>query len=95
MVMGFFAKKEKSPLEELVASVPNQADVYQADLAAALLDPDRSRTAEDLAIDGIAHHVFNTLRGADSAVAIKFDGDVPVEWASFADVRALVAARFV
>lgn len=81
-------------LEALVLAVPDQAAVYAADLdsaqaiadvvasAPALLEP-LERTAADLALDGVAHYVFNTLRGAADTV----DG------ATFEDVRAIVAAN--
>jgi hypothetical protein len=74
----------------LVAGVPDQAAVFADDLAAAQkvpIDPISEtppvRSCEDQAIDGVAHYVFNTLRGAEDTV----DG------ATFEDVRAAIVAR--
>lgn len=95
-----------------VEAVPNQADVYASDLAAALaLEkhrqqkalPASERSAEEIAVDGVAHYVFNTLRGLHDQAPTKWETQVvdeaevqvPVEWATFEDVRAIVAkARF-
>jgi hypothetical protein len=67
--------------------VPEQVEVYTADLAAARERPEEQqleRSNRDYAVDGVAHHVFNTLRGVEDTV----DG------ATFKDVRALVAEAF-
>lgn len=84
--MRFFWQKERelSPLEQLVASVDGQHDVYEHDYAVALANPNRERDMHELAIDGVAHHVFNTLRGAEDGIP---EG-------SFEDVRAIVAEAF-
>jgi hypothetical protein len=42
--------------------------------------------AREVAIDGVAHHVFNTLRGADDLI-------LPGEY-TFAQVREIVARSF-
>ena len=103
-------------LATLIKSVPGQADVYSHDLAAArALEkrraqeelPASEQSPREIAIDGVAHHVFNTLRGAYDGVPTKFESktvegengpetvQVPVEWATFDEVRAIVAkARF-
>lgn len=72
----------------LVAAVPDQAAVFAADLVAAREQPTAvvapsvvEKTPEDQAIDGVAWHVFNTLRGTADDV----DG------ATFDDIRAIVA----
>jgi hypothetical protein len=82
---------DKAELAALVATVPEQAQVYAADLAvAATVDSTTqakpaevaaARTPEEQALDGVAHHVFNTLRGAEDTV----DG------ATFEDIRSIVA----
>lgn len=78
-------------LAALIAQVPKQADVYFADLAQVQAQPAApspevvaDKAPRDLAIDGVAYHVFNTLRGVDDTV----DG------ATFEDVRAIVAEAF-
>lgn len=93
-------------LATLVAAVPDKAEVYAADLAAAKVQPvvvesappDEQKSPEEIALDGVAYHVFNTLRGVHDQVPTKFESrliddvptDVPVGWASFEEVRALV-----
>jgi hypothetical protein len=79
---------DAAALAALVATVPDQAAVFKADLAqasgatvspAAEIVPEK--TAQDVAIDGVAWHVFNTLRGAAD----------DVNGATFEDIRAIVA----
>jgi hypothetical protein len=81
-------------LASMVADVPDQDAVYVADLGEAVIQPDpttpatgptseRVPTPEDRAIDGVAYHVFNTLRGTEDTV----DG------ATFADIRAIIVAE--
>jgi hypothetical protein len=106
---------DKKALIARIAQVAAQPAVYFDDLASArkMLDTravaqdwtvqiDDSKSAIDHAIDGVAWHVFNTLRGTDDNVPTRFEQriidelpvDVPVEWATFEDVRALVAEAF-
>jgi hypothetical protein len=80
-------------LAALVAEVEGQREVYDADLAAEreadrvrkaqLIEPAET-SAEERAVDGVAHHVFNTLRG-------HYDD---INGVTFADVRAIVAESF-
>jgi hypothetical protein len=71
---------DKAALEALVATVPEQASVYASDLAAAE-KAGGSGDPREIALDGVAHYVFNTLRGVEDTI----DG------ATFEDVRAIVA----
>jgi hypothetical protein len=71
-------------LVALVDDVPLQAEVCSADLAAA--EEQEKENAREAAIDGVAHHVFNTLRGADDLI-------MPGEY-TFAQVREIVARSF-
>lgn len=69
----------KQSLAAKVKKVPNQKEVYATDLKAA--KERKLEKPKEAAIDGLAHYVFNTLRGADDHV----DG------ATFEHVRAIVA----
>jgi hypothetical protein len=71
-------------LVALVDDVPLQAEVFRADLAAC--EGQQKENAREVAIDGVAHHVFNTLRGADGLI-------LPGEY-TFAQVREIVARSF-
>lgn len=81
---------DAATLAALVATVPDQAAVFAADLVQAQAVPTTDaivaeaavdRSAQEVAIDGVAWHVFNTLRGT----ADDFEG------ATFDDIRAIVA----
>jgi hypothetical protein len=75
-----------------VQAVAKQVEVYNADMAVAvqrqIQQPTSALAVEkaprEHAIDGVAYHVFNTLRGTDDTI----DG------ATFEDVRAIVAEYF-
>jgi hypothetical protein len=87
---------DQAVLAALVAAVPDQAEVYAADLAAVAAPPDApppapEKTPEETALDGLAYHVFNTLRGVEDAVPTKVVDGVVVDWASFEDIRGIVA----
>lgn len=69
-------------LEAKVLAVKNQKKVYNTDLKASKAQGHES--PKEAAIDGVAHYVFNTLRGANDDV----DG------ATFEQVRAIVARSF-
>jgi hypothetical protein len=45
--------------------------------------PESEKAPEDVAIDGVAHYVFNTLRGAEDTI----DG------VTFEEIRAVIAAK--
>lgn len=72
----------KATLASKVKNVPNQKEVYATDLKAA--KEAKHEKPKEAATDGLAHYVFNTLRGADDHV----DG------ATFEQVRAIVARSF-
>jgi hypothetical protein len=70
-------------LSALVFGVQGKAEVYKTDLDTALVEASQKVKPEELALTGVAHFVFNTLRGAEDTV----DG------ATFEDVRAIIAAE--
>lgn len=79
-------------LQAAVAAIPDKAKVYADDIAQAREhvqrrvergQPASEKSPKEAAIDGVAHYVFNTLRGADD----DFEGH------TFEDVRAAIIAQ--
>jgi hypothetical protein len=78
-----------SKLERCVRGVPEQQEVYAADLKAAHLRAHQAKaesvelekSPEEFAVDGVAHHVHNTLRGAEDVC----------EHGTFEAIRAIIA----
>jgi hypothetical protein len=78
-------ERELSPLEQLVARCPSSKRSTTTTTLSREADPNRERDMHELALDGVAHHVFNTLRGANDVVEI-FDYPANSDHA-FDDVR--------
>lgn len=77
-------------LAAMIAEVPDQGEVYDSDLAHAQirisarrkleLPEEEDQSTHETAIDGVAYHVFNSLRGRND----------DVNGVTFVDVRAII-----
>lgn len=90
-------------LEARIASIPNLREIRQADELAAF---ERGQDGAAAGLDGVAHYVFNTLRGSDNFVyhlndpePRYFEDGSPnpsfpsIAPATYDTIRGLVAAR--